>query len=100
LAIRRALTPERALCDQLCEVGQRSGQPIDLVNDDDVDLPASDNVQKLLHGRLRKKVREGLVRQARKNPVPGADKFDFGADERLWNFSLIAHLECPLPNEK
>ena len=37
--------------DQFCEVGQRSGQPIDLVDDDDVDLPASDIVQKLLQVR-------------------------------------------------
>src|SRR5262249_19716858 len=37
--------------DQFCEVGQRSGQPIDLVDDDDVDLPATDIVQKLLQVR-------------------------------------------------
>ena len=37
--------------DQLCEVGQRSGEAVDLVNDDDVDLPASDIVQKLLQVR-------------------------------------------------
>ena len=37
--------------DQFCKVGQRSGQPIDLVNDDDVDLAGSDIVQKLLQVR-------------------------------------------------
>ena len=34
--------------DQLCEVRQRSGQAIDLVDDDDVDLPASDILQQPL----------------------------------------------------
>ena len=37
--------------DQLCEVGQRSGEAIDLVDDDDVDLAGSDIVQKLLQVR-------------------------------------------------
>ena len=37
--------------DQFCKVGQRSGEAIDLINDDDVDLPASDIVQKLLQVR-------------------------------------------------
>jgi hypothetical protein len=37
--------------DQFCEVGQRSGEAIDLVDDDDVDLPASDIFQKLLQVR-------------------------------------------------
>ena len=37
--------------DQLCEVRQRPGQAVDLVNDDDVDLAASDIVQKLLQVR-------------------------------------------------
>ena len=34
--------------DQFCEVSKRSGEAIDLVDDDDIDLPASDIVQKLL----------------------------------------------------
>src|SRR5207237_1167864 len=33
------------------EVSQASGQPVDLVNDDDVDLPASDIIQQLLQAR-------------------------------------------------
>jgi hypothetical protein len=33
------------------KVGQRPGEAIDLVNDDDVDLPASDIVQELLQVR-------------------------------------------------
>ena len=37
--------------DKFCEVGQRSGEPIDLVDDDDVDLPASDIFKKLLQVR-------------------------------------------------
>jgi hypothetical protein len=37
--------------DQFCEVGQRSGEPIDLVNDDNVDLAASDIFQQLLQVR-------------------------------------------------
>jgi hypothetical protein len=37
--------------DQLCEVRQRSGEAIDLVDDDDVDLPASDIVQEPLQVR-------------------------------------------------
>ena len=37
--------------NQLCEVSQRSGEPIDLLDHDDVDLPASDIVQKLLQVR-------------------------------------------------
>ena len=34
--------------DQLGEVCQRPGQPVDLVDDNDVDLAVSDIVQKLL----------------------------------------------------
>jgi hypothetical protein len=34
--------------DQLCKVGRRSGQPIDLVNHDDVDVSASDVLQEPL----------------------------------------------------
>ena len=37
--------------DQFCEVGQRSGEAIDLVDEDDVDLAASDIVQKPLQVR-------------------------------------------------
>ena len=37
--------------DQFCEVGQRSGEAIDLVDDDDVDLAGSDIVQKPLQVR-------------------------------------------------
>ena len=37
--------------DQLCEIGQRSGEAIDLVDEDDVDLAASDIVQKPLQVR-------------------------------------------------
>ena len=36
---------------QLGEVGQRAGQPVDLVDDDDVDLPGSHLVQQVLQGR-------------------------------------------------
>jgi hypothetical protein len=34
--------------DQFCEVGQRSGQPIDLIDHDDVDLSGSNIVQQPL----------------------------------------------------
>ena len=37
--------------DQLGEVRQRSGQPVDLVDDDDVDLAGSDILQQALQGR-------------------------------------------------
>jgi len=37
--------------DQFCEVGQRSGQPVDLIDDDDVDLAGSDIVQQPLQVR-------------------------------------------------
>ena len=37
--------------DKFCEVGERSGEAIDLVNDDDVDLVASDIVQEPLQVR-------------------------------------------------
>jgi hypothetical protein len=36
---------------QLGEICQRPGQPVHLVDDDDVDLPASDIAQQLLQGR-------------------------------------------------
>ena len=36
--------------DQLGEVGQRPGQAVDLVDDDDIDLPGSDVVQQPLQG--------------------------------------------------
>jgi hypothetical protein len=34
--------------DQFGKIGERSGQPIDLIDDDDVDLAGSDVVQQLL----------------------------------------------------
>ena len=37
--------------DQLCEVGQRSCQPVDLIDDDDIDLAGSDIVQQPLQVR-------------------------------------------------
>ena len=37
--------------DQLGEVGERSGQPVDLVDDDDIDLACPDVGQELLQGR-------------------------------------------------
>ena len=37
--------------DQLGEVGQRAGQPVDLVDDDDVDLAGPDILQQPLQGR-------------------------------------------------
>src|SRR5882762_6207496 len=37
--------------DNLCEVGERTGQPVDLVADDDIDPPLLDVGQKLLKGR-------------------------------------------------
>src|ERR1700693_5471158 len=35
---------------QLGEIGERAGQPVDLVDHDDVDLAATDMVQQLLEG--------------------------------------------------
>ena len=40
--------------DQLGEIGQRPGQPVDLVDDDDVDLAGADLGQQLLQGRAVK----------------------------------------------
>ena len=37
--------------DQLGKVGQRAGQAIDLVDDDDIDLAGADIVQQTLEGR-------------------------------------------------
>ena len=37
--------------DQLGEVGQRAGQAVDLVDDDDIDLPAPNILQQSLQGR-------------------------------------------------
>src|ERR1700730_7142941 len=37
--------------DELCKVGKRPCQPVDLVNDDDIDLAGPDLVQKGLQGR-------------------------------------------------
>ena len=37
--------------DQLCKVGKRSGQPVDLIDDDDIDLAGADILQKPLQVR-------------------------------------------------
>ena len=37
--------------DQLGEVGERAGQPVDFVDDDDVDFSGPDLVQQRLQGR-------------------------------------------------
>jgi hypothetical protein len=37
--------------DALCKIGQRSRQPVDLIDDDDIDLPRSNLLQKLLQCR-------------------------------------------------
>ncbi len=40
--------------DQLGEIGKRPGQPVDLVDDDDVNLAGPDPGEKLLQGRAVK----------------------------------------------
>src|SRR5271157_3619426 len=37
--------------DQLCEVGKRPGETVDLIHDDDVDLPGANLVEQRLKGR-------------------------------------------------
>jgi hypothetical protein len=39
---------------QLGKVGERAGQPVDLIDDDDVDLPAADIIEEFLQGRAVK----------------------------------------------
>ena len=48
--------------DQLGKIGQRPGQPVDLVDDDDVDLAGLDLGQQLLQGRaVERGAREGAI---------------------------------------
>ena len=37
--------------DQLGEVGERSGEPVDLVDDDNIDTPVTDPIKKALQRR-------------------------------------------------
>ena len=57
--------------DQFREVGQRTGEAVDLVDDDDVDLPGSHVIQKRLKGRPDEgAAREGSVIEVTGNERP------------------------------
>src|SRR5829696_6927707 len=51
--------------DELCEVGQRSGEPVDLVDHDDIDPPGADGGQEPLQGRpVERPAREAAIIEA------------------------------------
>jgi hypothetical protein len=53
---------------QLGEVGQRSGQPVDLVDDNDVDLPAADIIEQFLKGWAVEEAPDRPPRLIRRTP--------------------------------
>ena len=54
--------------DQLGEVGERAGQPVDLVDDDDVDPSRANGVQQLLAERASPSIRR-RSRRRRSGPA-------------------------------
>jgi hypothetical protein len=57
--------------DALCEIGERAGETVDLVDHDDVDLTSPDRVQELLQGRtIERGAREAAVVEAVPNQHP------------------------------
>jgi hypothetical protein len=73
--------------DHLCEIGQRSGQPVDLVHDHDIDQAMADVFEKPLQGRpLHVPAGETAVIVGRPNQFPAFSLL--ALDEGLAGLSL------------
>ena len=57
--------------DRLCEVGEGTGETVDLVDNDNVELAGSDLVQKILQGRaIQGSAGQAAVVEPVPNPYP------------------------------